>query len=266
MNIMKNFLLIVLIFSFTTSVAQRGYVERAIRKNYEEKHGEPGAKKGNDWINNHLMNVDIEDSYSFPTHVKMHTASYKNGKVREENDIDYYFNTSGTIVGLKSVDESKKKREEQFIIYDYVKNAMIMLNEKEMTGMAMNLNAFRSGESIERRNAEIKSGKTKETNTSCKATGKTKNILGYACAEYTCYDLDTDTRSEVWVASKVAFNTKNMDAKNAFAPYYANGGYGGMVLQGKFYKEDQLTSTLDVTELNTKANFIKKTTEYDFGR
>lgn len=264
---MKNLLLSVLLMScLSDAQAQRGYVERAIEKNYEKKYGEPGTQKGNDWINNHLLNVDIEEEYRFPTSVKMHTTSYKNGTVKNEGDIQYYFNSGGTIVGFKNVDESKKKKDDQFIIYDYIKNAMIMLNEKDKTGIAMNINAFRSKESIEKRNEEIKSGKTRETNTSCKATGKTKTLLGYNCIEYTCYDLDTDTKSEVWIATKIPFDTKNMNARNPLAPYYRNSAYGGMVLLGKFYKENELTSTLEVTELNTNANFIKKTTEYKFNR
>ncbi len=265
---MKNTLLLLFILgaSFVDTQAQRGYVERAIRQSQEKKYGEPGAQKGNDWINNHLLNVEMEDEYHFSTAVKMHTTSYKNGSVKNEGDLHYYFNTNSSVIGFKNVDENKKKKEEQFIIYDYIKNAMIMLNEEDKTGMAMNLNAFRSKESIEKRNEELQSGKTTETNTSCKATGKTKTILGYTCAEYTCYDLDTDTRSEVWIASKISFAPKNMDARNPLAPYYGKNAQGGMVLLGKFYKNDELTSTLEVTELNTKVNYVKKTTEYEFNR
>ena len=255
-----------LMFSLFAAMAQRGYVERAIEKNYEKKHGEPGAKKGNDWINNHLLNVDVEDEYQFATSVKMHITNYRNGSVKNESDIQYYFNSGGTIAGFKNMDQNKKRQDEQFIIYDYVKNAMIMLNEKDKTGMAMNINAFRSKESIEKRNEELKSGKTRESNTSCKATGKTKTILGYNCAEYICYDLDTDTKSEVWIASKISFHTKDMDARNPLAAYYRNSAHGGMILQGKFYKEEELTSSIDVTELNTNANYVKKTTDYNFKR
>lgn len=178
--------------------------------------------------------------------------------------MQYFFNAAGTIIGFKATEENKKRKDEKFIIYDYVKNAMIMLNEKDKTGMAMNINAFRSKESIEKRNEEIKSGKPKESATSCKATGKTKLIRGYTCTGYTCYDLDTDTRSEVWVTTKIAFDTKKMDARHPLAPYYRGYGYNGMMMEGNFYKGDELTSTIEVMEVNNAANHTVNTTEYKF--
>lgn len=262
---MKQLLLIGCLFMGASSVmAQRGYVERAIQKNYEKKYGEDGEKKGNAWINDHLLNVDIEKSYTFPTYVKMHMTEYKNGKAKSESDLQYYFNAPGNIVAFKAIDDKKKKSDEQFIIYDYVKNAMIMLNEKDKTGMAMNLNAFRSQESIDRRNEELKSGKQSKGNTDCKATGKTKNIRGYNCAEYVCYDAKRNTRSEVWVTTKITFNGQKMDARHPLWAYYGGRNYSGMMMEGRFYEGDELTSTIEVMDINTAANYRVNTTEYNF--
>jgi hypothetical protein len=263
---MKKLLAFALLFSSFNSYAQRGYVERAIEKKYEKEHGEPGAKKGNDWINNHLLNVDVEDSYTFPTTVKMHITSYKHGQKKNESDLQYYFNSAGTIVGFITTDNNRKRKEDQFIIYDYIKNAMIMLNEKDKTGMAMNINAFRSKESIEQRNQELKSGKPKESSTSCKPMGKTKVIRGYTCTGYSCYDLDTDTRSEIWVTKKISFNTQKMDARNPLAAYYRGTGYEGMMMEGNFYDGDELTSTIEVLEVNPAANYTVRTTDYKFNK
>jgi len=262
----QKILLSLLVFIPLFTWAQRGYVERAIEKNYDKKYGEPGAKKGNDWFNNHLLNVDVEESYTFPTSIKMHITNYKNGKVKDESDIQYYFNADGTIIGYKVTDDNKKRKEDQFVIYDYIKNAMIMLNEKDHTGMAININAFRSKEAIDQRDEDIRSGKSKETSTTCKATGKTKTIRGYSCTGYSCYDLETDTRSEVWVTNSIKFDTKKMDTRNPLAAYYFGKAYNGMMMEGNIYKGEELTSTLEVMEVNKTANYTVKTTDYNFSK
>src|SRR5690606_13555742 len=71
--------LIVLLTTFlsTNVFAQRGYVERAIKKNYERKYADPNKQKGEDWFNNHLLNVKIEPQYKFSQSVKMKTTNYK---------------------------------------------------------------------------------------------------------------------------------------------------------------------------------------------
>lgn len=260
----KSILLLVLSGFMFSANAQRGYVESAIRKNYEKKYGESGAQKGNDWFNNKLLNVDVADSYTFATSVKMHITNYKNGVKKEERNIQYYFNSDETIVGFKTTDDNQKRREDQFIIYDYIKNAMIMLNEKDHTGVSMNINAFQSQEAIDKRNEEMKSSKGKKSSTTCKEMSKTKTIRGYVCKGYTCYDTETDRRSEVWITTKISFNTKNMDARNPLAGYYLGKNYGGMMLEGNFYKGDQLTSTMEVLEVNTSADYTVNTKDYTF--
>lgn len=262
---MKHILILSLLSLCTLqAIAQRGYIRRSIEKNYEKEQGEEGAKKGNAWIDDHLLNVDVADSYTFPTYVKMHITDYKNGKVKNESDLQYYFNAPGTIVGFKATDDNKKKKDEQFIIYDYIKNAMIMLNEKDKTGMAMNLNAFRSQESIDRRNDQIKNGKQEKSSTKCKLTGKTKTIRGYSCSEYVCYDAENDTRIEAWVTSKISWSSQKMDARHPLWAYYKHNGYSGMMLEGRNYKGDELTSVIEVLDINQAANYKVNTKEYEF--
>lgn len=262
----KVFLLLLSSSFFVTTYAQRGYVERAIEKNYEKKYGEPGAQKGNDWFNNHLLNVDVADTYTFPTYVKMHMTSYRNGEVRDENEIQYYFNKDGTIIGFKAQNDNKKRKEDQFIIYDYVKNAMIMLNEKDHTAMAININAFRSKEAIEKRNHTATSDKAYNSNTDCKSMGKTKTIRGYSCVGYVCTNTERNTRSEIWITTKIPIQTHNMDARNPLAAYYGGKNYGGMIMEGNFYEDGELSSTIEVLEVNTAANYTVKTKDYTFNK
>lgn len=260
---MKKILFLVCVSMGATAFAQSGYVRDAMM----EKYGEPGTEKGMDWINNKMLNVEIKPQYTFPVSLIMHTTSYKNEEKTDESDINYFFNTPANIVGIKTTEQRKKKSEEMFIIYDFKANAMLMLNEKDKTGMAINMNAFMSGEQIERREQGKYSKSGKASNTECKKTGKTKTILGYPCFEYVCVNDDDQSRSEMWITTKLPFDLSKTASRSPMGMYYSHAaGLGGMMMAAKFYKRDQLNTEMEVTNVDNNANKVVNSKDYKFNK
>lgn len=247
----------------TASFAQSGYIHNAMA----DKYGEPGAEKGTDWINNKMLKVDMKPQYSFPVSMAMHTTSYKNGEKKDESDINYFFNTPANIIGIKSTEERRKRNDEMFVVYDYSANAMLMLNQTDMTGMAINMNAFMSGDQIKRREESGSKGGGNSQKADCKKTGKTKTILGYPCFEYVCVNDDDETRSEMWITTKIPFDLSKTGGRSAMAAYYHHAaGLGGMMMAAKFYKRGQLDTEMEVTSVDNNANKIINTKDYKFNK
>ena len=260
--IMKTVLFSFVLLGLTlSSNGQSGYVRDAMY----EKYGQPGAEKGADWMKN-MMSGKVEPEYKFPVMVQMHTTSYKNGTKKDEMDMTYYLNSATNQFAMKMVEEKKrKKNEEMLIIYDYKSNSMIMLNETEKTGMAMNLNAFMSGENIKKREQGAGAASNDKGTTSCKKTGKSKMIRGYSCDEYICTDSERDTRSEVWVTNKLSFDIAQPNSRGPLAAYLGGAkGLGGMMMEGNFYKNDELEMKMETMDLNNAANKLVSTKDYDF--
>jgi hypothetical protein len=55
-----------------------------------------------------------------------------------------------------------------------------------------------------------------------------------------------------------------MDARHPLWAYYKHNGYSGMMLEGHNYKGDELTSVIEVLDINQAANYKVNTKEYDF--
>ncbi|XZF14898.1 DUF4412 domain-containing protein [Chitinophagaceae bacterium MMS25-I14] len=241
------------------SQAQESYVHDAMRK----KYGDPQAQKGNDWMQNHMLNAKMEAQYTFPTSMTMHITNYDKGAVKSESDIQYFFNSSKNFFATNAEDSRrKKKNDDMLMIYDYNNNTMLMLNQTEKTGMAININAFRSQESIDKRSTD-KPAKDYKSSTKCNKTGKTKTIQGYKCEEYVCTDDERNTRTEMWIAPKISVNMAQSAARGPLAAFYRGGqNYTGMMMEANLYKDGQLETTTQVTKLDEKANLVVKPTDY----
>jgi len=259
--------LIVLLTTFlsTNVFAQRGYVERAIKKNYERKYADPNKQKGEDWFNNHLLNVKIEPQYKFSQSVKMKTTNYKNGQPKSELESEYYFSPGKDVFGFTTEGNQSKKKSDHntFSIFDYKTKAMIMLDEDKKEGVAINMNAFRSAEDIE--NGGKNKGKSKST-VDCKKSGKTKTILGQKCFQMVCVDDDRQTRTEIWIST-----AGNDMYQKAFAMGMTKGNTGmaefmnkGYVMEMTHYKVDQIESKMEVIDINKSANKTIDTKNYKF--
>jgi hypothetical protein len=252
---MKTLILIPVLLLSTPSIAQRGYVERAVQDKYEDKYGDHGKDKLNEWVNGKVLNVKTEPEYVFTMSVTMEMTDYKNGKKKEPTQIKYFLHPGKNYFGT-SVPDKKKADEEMFMIYELVNNYMLMLDVKKKTGTAISMNAFMSGKAIEERNKKMAGENTGSTvKNDCKKTGKNKTILGYPCEEFICIDEEKGTRSEFWFTTKIPVDISRAYMRSPYSIYFGNSGQmGGMLMEGDFYKNDELQSTMLVTEVNTNAD------------
>lgn len=257
---MKHFIVISFCVLFSCSLfAQpgKGYAQDAA----EKKYGEPGKDKLDGWMAN-VANAKTEAAYDFPLYISMHITSYKNDD-KKESDIQYYINGAQNTVGFKATDDNNKKRkDEMFMIYDHKNHSMVMLNEKEKSAMAMNLNAFMSGDAIKRRDEG--KGEAPKNDMKCNKTGKSKTILGYKCEEYVCIDEDRNRKSEIWVTTRLKTSgLSQASASNPWAAYFGNAEkMGGMMMEGNFYKNEHIESSIVVTEINEKSDKSVKMSDY----
>ncbi len=242
---------------------QRGYVKDKIEKDNEKKYGDPGKEKLNDWMQGHVLNAKIEAEYLFPISMTMEMTSYKNGKKKDPVRTNYYLNVSSANFATQMEDD--KKKEQMLMVYDMKANTMLMLDQKKMTGMAININAFMSGDAIAAREKRLHdgTGSPGRTDHDCKKTGKTKTIQGYTCEEYICIDKERNTRSEMWLSHKVPVNFAQGVTRGPMAGYFGGmRGETGMLMEANFYKNDELESTMLVTEINESANLKIKSGDY----
>lgn len=254
-----------LLFASTIAIGQQQAVEEAIRKDQYEKHGKPGEDKLNEWLGGNLMNVTPATEYQFNVSVTQHVVTYKNGKVKDEKDMKYYLNNEKKMFGIEGsqMGDSKKKSDAKIIsVYDNGANAMLMFNLTEKSLFAMNINAFRSRESMEAAKQPAEK-KTTTNDMSCGKTGKTKNILGYNCYEWVCKKADAKSYTAMWVNSDVKISDMPfMGGGKVPSSYGKNTGINGGVLEVDVYENDELTTTMTVTEINTKEDLKLVTADY----
>ncbi len=237
------------------AMAQSEYVRQAMEKKYQKQYGDSGKAKYDAWMNGNVLNVKLPTDYTFTTQVDMHMVSYDKGAKKSESNIIYFFNNDKTQLGMKGMGEEskKKKQEDMFMVYDYKANAMLMLNETDKTGMAININAFMSKEAQEKR-GKPDPGKTAPS-MDCRKTGKTQSIMGYNCYEYVCTDKEKNTRTEMWLTTQIPTDITQTRSSGAMAAMFGGmGNLGAMIMQAKFYKNDALEMSMEVTHIDKNAS------------
>ncbi len=258
---MKNLLLTTaIVFSSGLLYAQPGssYARDAVERKYEKDNAGNKAK-GEAWLQG-MMNGKTESSYHFTEDLTMHVTTYKGGEVKDENDIRYYLSPKEKYFGMKPQGSGRRKSEDMFMIYDNKNNSMVTLNEDKKTGMAININSFMSAEAQAKRNDP--SGASKSIK--CNKTGKTKTIQGYSCFEFVCTDEDRNTRTEAWVTTAVNIDISSSFSRGPMA-YFGNTKTGGFLMEGNFYKNNELQTKMEVTSINTKADVTKNISDYKMG-
>ena len=80
-----------------------------------------------------------------------------------------------------------------------------------------------------------------------------------------CVDKDRNTRSEIWVTNKISFDIAQTNSRGPMAAYFGSAaGLGGMMMEGNFYKNDELEMKMEMTNLDNAANMLVKTAQYEF--
>ncbi|MEZ5016267.1 MAG: hypothetical protein R2800_04390 [Flavipsychrobacter sp.] len=254
---MKLIVTLVVCSLLSTSVfAQRGQVEKAMQEKYMKEYGQPSLDKLNKF-----MNSKTEKSYSFSTYMNLRLTEYDKKGKEDVSNIKYYINDKN--FAFRGIENKRgRKQEHMTVIYDAKNQSMIMLNEEEQSGMAINYGMF--GNMMQQ---GIKNSyESKMEDIKCSKTSSTKTIQGYNCVQYKCVDKDKKNTGEIWVTGKMVLDTEKGAGFGLWNMYLMDvAGISGMMLEGDFYENGQLTSKMEVTELNQKANYKIDLTNYKMG-
>lgn len=249
---MKKLLLPVFLLTASLAFGQRGQVRDKIHDDQEKKHGEPGMAQYNEWMQGKVLNAKVDPEYMFPLSLNMQITSYKKGQKKDVSNMKYFINLSNANLATSMADD--KKSDEMLMVYAVKSNTMLMLDVKKKTGMAININAFMSGDAIAKREERMEKGEVKGDN-NCRKTGKTKTIQGYLCEEYICEDKEDNRRTEMYISPKIPVNIAQANSRGPMAGYFRNvRGMNGMLMEANFYKNNVIESSMLVTEINESAN------------
>lgn len=206
--------------------------------------------------------AEYEETYTFQQKIVLEVSSTDEGD--KEIKMTQFVGEDGL---MTLVDGEEKSR----MISDYKNNSMLILNDKDFTGTAISMDFMESAAQGFGMDAEYDDEEYMEAaEISCKETGKTKNIAGYACKNWVC---ENDSgRFEAWYTDEILFDFQdekwgkisNMFSMN-FMMSKMRKDASGTALEVEYYdKIEKATATFKVVEIDSKANFEFDTSVYAF--
>lgn len=256
---MKRLIVLLTILTATLSAyAQHDEAQKAMMEKYMKEHGEEGMAKLQEMLGA-MTDADAKDVYTFPIAIDMTITSYKDDKAGEKHRIKYYVNNSDGTFAFQSKDGGKP----MMMVYDTKANTMVIFNEEEQTYMAMNIEAFTSSGMMDRLN-EYGGGDHSYDNITCKKSAKSKTVKGYSCEQLVCENEERNSKAEMWLTDKLPVNISKAAKNTPWATYFHSlEGMTGMMLEGKFYEDNKLQASLEVTEISEKANYNISSGKYN---
>ncbi len=195
--------------------------------------------------------VPHKESYDFSMSINIEILSYEDGEANKATVIGYttYINekSSDVAIDIKPQSEGGDYQADMTMIYDRDNNTVFMLTRQgdQKMAIATPMDEIESMVGDE----EGEDYTDEEDEVSYTKTGRTKNIHGYKCEEYTM--VDEDGRAEVWVTHDADFITGREQMKEAGIPMYDEGPFeGGMVMEMDVFEEDLKTMSMYVRDIN----------------
>jgi hypothetical protein len=205
-------------------------------------------------------NLKYNDEYVFTADMKYSTETFdEKGKSTGQMYSRMLFAKDNKNMAMISESTDPNEKNTSQIIFDGENQVMVMLNDKDKSGMVMG-----SGTSVteEEQNEQSNSAETEEvqdySNINFTKTGKTKTILGYKCDEY--LSKDENTESHFWITNQLLFKSGSaLNKMNQMNNAYSLGQFpGGFVMEMNSKNlQDKTSSTFKVVEINeNKTNKI----------
>lgn len=214
--------------------------------------------------------VEVESSYPFTGYSLMEiTGKDEKGKDIDPMEIKSLFSSNEAIMGMVIENPEKKKGEENSVmIYDFNRNATIILIESEgqKSRMAYGFDFEKMGEGLPE--GEIES--TEKDEFSFKKTGRSKVILGYTCEEYRMEN--EDGISDFWITDRAIqgkmaigggrnpYLSKKMKTQNNQS--YKDLPEGNMLEMHFQSKKDKTVSNMKVIAMDENAPLVFLMDEY----
>jgi len=194
-------LLILLLFSMSGFAQDYNSADfEQLLNEYTDEASSEEIQEALSTLQNSMMNssnVEIEDSYSFQTSLDISLTTFNSKKNTSEMDMRMLFPKEASYYAMEILDikDSDSEMPEAIMIFDY--ESLKMINLMNMSGQKMGFAMALSEDQIE------EWAKTEEEDEADKSeftkTGKTKEILGYTCDQYTMSSADGN--GEFWITN-----------------------------------------------------------------
>lgn len=213
--------------------------------------------------------VEVESSYAFTGFSLMEiTGKDEKGKDIDPIQVKSLFSTDEAFMGME-IENPEKREENTVIIYDFNRNATIILIDSEGQRSRM---AY--GFDFEKMSKGVSKTAVEDTNNledySLKKTGRSKVILGYSCEEYQMEN--EDGTADFWISEKpIQGNNAFWGGKNPYMSksmknqndrYFKDLPEGNMLEMNFQSKKDKTVSIIKVIALEENVPLVFTMDEY----
>ncbi len=188
-----------------------------------------------------LMNAKYESSYTLDIEMKVEMKSQEKPKKKVETSyLDMYYGENCYMI----VFEDEKEKESSTALMDLKNNTSIVLNDEDMSGVAISMDFMSdkiSGSAAEYQDSSYVEGE----DYTFRKTGKTKKIAGYTCEEYI---IETDDiQMNAWYTDEISVEMyQNLDEYPLFASMANMSTYGNNgTMQGTMMESHMVEKTGD---------------------
>jgi hypothetical protein len=218
-----------------------------------------------------FKNVKFDPAYSFSSSMEMDVETVDSASTEvNRGAYAFYFdkNSQNFAMEFEALSRETGKKEKSLMIFDFKNKAMLILADKdgEKSGIAMNFepDSIQQEKGKDELAEPVPQEDLSVYNMNYKATGRTKNVLGYKCKEYV-YE-NSEGKVELWATNDIKYNySEAFGHMNGFQ-YLATGGTAyllGTVLEMHF-KDANSNARADfwVKEFNPSFSRTLSVTDY----
>jgi hypothetical protein len=247
--------------------------QRQLQKAFAGLYGEDGMP-GVDWdkvLSGISSDVEVADQYDFTGYSVLEiTGKDSKGKDMDPMKMKAFLSEDVQVMGMEvDMDQGKKKKEDgtAIMIYDFSRNASIILmeSEGEKQRMAYGIDLVKISEGI-----EVDEEDMPEEDFAFTKTGNTKTINGYACEEFV---MDSEeAKANYWITQQPIkgnntfwgnenpFLTSKMKSKNQ--SYFSELPKGNLMEMYYESKVDKSIVDMKVIEINDNQKQVFKMSDY----
>ena len=218
-----------------------------------------------------FKNVKFDPTYSFTSSMKMDVETVDSASAEVNKGLyAFYFDkkSQNFAMEFEVVNQETGQKEKSLMIFDHKNKAMLILSDKEgeKSGIAMNFEPD-SVQQAEGKDEIAESASQEDLsayNMYYKATGKTKEVLGYTCKEYV-YE-SPEGKVSLWATNDIKYNYSDAFGHMNGFQNLATGGTAyllGTVLEMHFKDADSnARADFWVKEYNPNTDKTLRVTDY----
>jgi hypothetical protein len=239
---------------------QSGYLQHTTRVHHTQQAESVPAPQG--------AGARIEPEYRFPIAISITASGYQNGQKRENSVVTYYINPAeGWVATASTCDQRASKAGScaGMAIYDLKASTMLVVNTREKRGVSTSMPTVAATSAQRRR--ELNLPPPGENGCHCDKTGKKKVIEGFRTEQYSCTNPGRNTRFDMWVTRDLKTDLAAPGSQTELSGFMHRAArLGGVPLEGYYYVNGDMMSSLMLTGVNRAAHFSVNTSEYKLNK